>query len=50
MKRGLREGCVLSPDLFSLYSQLVMYSLEDLEGISIGERNVNDIRYADEQC
>ena len=48
IKRGVRQGCVLSPDLFSLYSQVVMDALEDLEGISIGGRNVNNIRYADD--
>ena len=48
IKRGARQGCVLSPDLFSLYSQMVMNALEDLEGISIGGRNVNNIRYADD--
>ena len=34
--------------MFSLYSQVVMDALEDLEGISIGRRNVSNIRYADD--
>ena len=38
----------MSPDLFSLYSQVVMNVLEDLKVISIGGRNMNNIRYADD--
>ena len=44
----MRQGCILSPGLFSLYSEVVMHALEDLEGISIGGRNLNNIRYADD--
>ncbi|GFS13084.1 LINE-1 reverse transcriptase [Elysia marginata] len=36
LKRGVRQGCVLSPDLFSLYSQLIMRNIEGLRGIHIG--------------
>ena len=44
IKRGLRQGCVLSPDLFSLYSQAVMNELEDIEGVRVGRSNINNIR------
>ena len=44
-KCGVRQGCLLSPDLFSSYSQVVMNALED---ISIGGRNINNIRYVDD--
>ena len=40
--KGVRQGCVLSPDLFSLYSQLVMDEMEQLYGINIGGRIVNN--------
>ncbi|GFO47431.1 hypothetical protein PoB_007393600 [Plakobranchus ocellatus] len=33
IKRGVRQGCVLSPDLFSLYSQIIMQNLENHPGI-----------------
>ena len=39
---------MLSPDLFSLYSQAVMNELEDIEGVKVGGSNINNIRYADD--
>ena len=48
IKRGVRQGCVLSPDLFNLYSELIMRDLRDLEGIKVGGVNMNNIRYADD--
>ncbi|GFS23991.1 endonuclease-reverse transcriptase [Elysia marginata] len=48
IKRGVRQGCVLSPDLFSLYSEIIMQNLENCPGIKVGGYNVNDIRYADD--
>ena len=48
IERGVRQGCVLAPDVFSLYSQKVMEEIEELEGVRVGGRNVNCIRYADD--
>ena len=48
IEKGVRQGCVLSPDLFSLYTQLALDELAELDGIKIGGRNVNNIRYADD--
>jgi hypothetical protein len=48
IERGVRQGCVLSPALFLLYSQVVMDELENLEGIKVGGININNIRYADD--
>ena len=48
IKRGVRQGCVLSPDLFNLYSQKMIEELDELEGIRVGGVNVNNIRYADD--
>ncbi|GFR85200.1 retrovirus-related Pol polyprotein LINE-1 [Elysia marginata] len=48
IKRGVRQGCVLSPDLFSLYSEMIMRQIEEMEGLKIGGHNINKLRYADD--
>ena len=48
IKRGARQGCVLSPDMFTLYSQIVMDEIRDMEGIKMDGRSINNIRYADD--
>ncbi|GFN74890.1 endonuclease-reverse transcriptase [Plakobranchus ocellatus] len=48
IKRGFRQGCVLSPDLFSLYSEIIMRNLENYPGIKVGRQNINNLRYADD--
>ena len=46
--RGVRQGCVLSPDLFSFYSQTIVDELQDIGGVSTGDTNINNIRFADD--
>ena len=48
IQKGVRQGCVLSPDLFSLYSEKIMSTVQDLEGVQIGDMNINNLRYADD--
>ena len=48
IERGVRQGCVLSPDLFSVYSEVLINALEDLNGVSVGGVNINNLRYADD--
>lgn len=48
VKRGVRQGCVLSPCLFGLYSEIILRRTEDYPGIIVGGQNINNIRYADD--
>ena len=45
------EGCMLSPYLFNLYAEYIMWNAgldEAPAGIKIAERNINNLRYADD--
>ena len=49
--KGVCQGCVLSPYLFNLYAEYIMWNagLEEAQaGIKIAGRNINNLRYADD--
>ena len=51
IRKGVREGCILSPCLFNLYAEYIMSNagLEEAQaGIKISRRNINNLRYADD--
>ncbi|KAG1697227.1 LINE-1 retrotransposable element ORF2 protein [Nymphon striatum] len=48
IKRGVRQGCVMSPSHFNLYTENIFRESKDIEGICIGGMNINNLRYADD--
>ena len=49
--KGVYQGCILSPCLFNLYAEYIMRNagLEKAQaGIKITNRNINNLRYADD--
>ena len=50
-RKGVCQGCILSPCLFNLYAEYIMqnYRLDEAQaGIKIAGRNINNLRYADD--
>ena len=49
--KGVHQGCILSPCLFNFYAEYIMRNAgleEGQAGIKIAERNINNLRYADD--
>ena len=51
IRKGVRQGCILSPCLFNFYAEYIMRNArvdETQVGIKIAGRNINNLRYADD--
>ena len=50
-RKGVRQGCILSPCLFNVYAENIMRNAglnEAQAGVKIAGRNINNLRYADD--
>ena len=51
IEKGVRQGCMLSPCLFNLHAEYIIRNArlnEAQAGMKIVERNINNLRYADD--
>ena len=51
IRKWVHEGCILSPCLFNIYAEYIMWNAgldEAQAGIKIAGRNINNLRYADD--
>ena len=50
-RKGVRQGCIVSPCLFNFYAEYIMRNSgleEEQAGIKIAGKNTNNLRYADD--
>ena len=51
IRKGVHQGCILSPCLFNLYAEYIMQNArldESQSGIKTARRNITNLRYADD--
>ena len=51
IRKGVHQGCILSPCLFNLHAEYIMQNAnfdESQAGIKIAGGNINNLRYADD--
>ena len=53
VKRGVRQGCILSPPIFSMYTETIMRKVEadgeltSFNAVKMHKKEVKELRYAD---
>ena len=51
IRKGIRQGCILSPCIFNFYAEYIMRNTgldEAQPGIKIAGRNINNFKFADD--
>ena len=46
--KGVRQGCVPSPNLYNLYTEKICRGIEDMPDLVIVGVNINNLKYADD--
>ena len=44
IKKGVRQSCVLSPNLYNLYTEKMFREIEGMPGVIIGGVNMNNFK------
>ena len=48
IKKGVRQGCVLSSSLFNLYTEQIFREVGVMKGVTVGGANISNLRYAND--
>ena len=46
IEKSVRQSCVCSPDLFSLYSEKILHALDEMPGVPLNGLSINNLRYS----